>query len=39
MNYIIKSVVKKVFQQYLNLENSLDFDSGTIKLAQGSLNQ
>jgi len=39
MNYIIKRVLKKIFTQYLYLEdNSLDLDSGVIKLPAGFIN-
>ena len=39
MNYIIKGVLKKIFTQYLYLkDNSLDLESGIIKLPAGFIN-
>lgn len=39
MNFIIKTIIKKVFQKYLNLEEELNVDSGNIKLPFGKINQ
>jgi hypothetical protein len=39
MNYIIKGVLRKIFTQYLCLnEDGLDLDSGIIKLPAGVVN-
>lgn len=40
MNFIIKSVLKKIFTQYLFIEDEgLDLTSGVIKLPLGNINQ
>lgn len=40
MNFIIKNVLKKIFTQYLYIEDEgLDLTSGIIKLPLGTINQ
>jgi uncharacterized membrane protein YdbT with pleckstrin-like domain len=40
MNFIIKSVLKKIFTQYLYIEDEgLDLTSGIIRLPMGNINQ
>lgn len=39
MNFIIKSVLKKIFTQYLYIkDDGLDLTSGVIKLSEGNIN-
>lgn len=40
MNFLIKSVLKKIFTEYLYIQDEgLDLTSGVIKLPQGNINQ
>ena len=38
MSFLVKGVVKKILEQYLNIKDQIDLEKGSILLANGHLN-
>lgn len=38
MSFLVKGVVKKILEQYLNIKDQIDLEKGSIVLAEGHLN-
>ena len=38
MSFLVKGVIKKILEQYLNIKDQIDLEKGSILLPNGHLN-